>query len=81
MDINAKTKVPLFAVLCTVPIVFGGIFWLTAIYVQGAEAARTNVRQDEELSRQGSTLNQIGNDIAEIKEHLRNLDRMDRTRR
>ena len=31
MHIDEKTKVPLFAVLASVPIIFGGILWLTSI--------------------------------------------------
>jgi hypothetical protein len=75
MNISEKTKVPLFAVICTVPALVGGIFWLTAIYDQGAEAARVNVRQDTEITKQSDILTEIRNDISEIKEHLRNIDR------
>ena len=75
MDINERTKIPLFAVIGSIPIIVGGIFWLTVIYAQVSEAARINSRQDEEIYRQGQVLNQIGADIAEIKEHLRNIDR------
>lgn len=71
IDITEKTRVPLFAVLVSIPTLLGGMFWLTAIWQQGAEAARVNDRQDRQLNSQTEILNDIRDRVIRIEEHIR----------
>ena len=78
-DITDKTKGSLFAALTTIPFLVGGIYWLTTIYEQGAEAARTNVRQDQDLARQANSLELIKDMVVEIRERtIRIEDKLNR---
>ena len=56
MKITEKTTVPLFAVFGSIPIVVGGIFWLTAISFKGDLAVAENIKQDKILQDQSQTL-------------------------
>ncbi len=71
IDITEKTRVPLFAVILTIPTLLGGMFWLTAIWQQGAEAQRVNDRQDRQLNNQTDILNDIRDRVIRIEEHLK----------
>ncbi len=81
MDINEKTRISLYAVVATIPFLFGGIFWLSTIYEQGAEAARVNVRQDRVLDEQGRSIDQVKDMVIEIRERtVRIEERLKRLR-
>lgn len=74
-DIDEKTKVPLFAVLASIPILVGGIIWLTAIYAQVVEATRINAVQDETLKDQGKILIDIQERVIRIEERVKHISK------
>ena len=71
MEINEKTKIPLFAVLGSVPIVVGGIFWLTAISFKADQALAENMKQEDLLEEQAETLKNVERIVIRIEERLR----------
>lgn len=48
MDLNEKTKIPLFAVLVSLPFVVGFIFWLSTV-ASDASAAKSETSSIREL--------------------------------
>ncbi len=74
VDITEKTRVPLFWVAVSIPTLLGGMFWLTAIWQQGAEAARINDRQDRQLNSQIEILTDIRDRVIRIEEKLKSRE-------
>lgn len=66
--ISEKTTISLFATIASVPFLAGGIYWLTVIYEQGAEAARINARQDNQIEQQAETIEKIKDMVVDIRE-------------
>lgn len=71
MEINDKTKIPLYSVLGTVPFIIGGIMWLTVISVRAETSEKVNEKQDQKLEQQQSLLIDIRDDVREIKAQLK----------
>jgi hypothetical protein len=59
MDLDNKTKIPLFSALGLIPLLFGGVVWLTNI---DAKASRADTKLDK--------LEQAVIDIAEMKKDI-----------
>ncbi len=41
MNINDKTTIPLFAALLSLPVIIGGILWLTSVDAKATKAAES----------------------------------------
>lgn len=74
-DIDDKTKIPLFAVVAAMPIIFGGIFWMTIIYDGVVEATRVNIQQDQTLKEESKVLLDIQERVIRIEERLKTKNR------
>lgn len=72
MEINASTKIQLWAVLGSVPFLVGGIIWLSTIYSTAADAQRINEKQDLKLETQMSLLLDIRDRVIRIEEKVNN---------
>lgn len=71
MKITEKTSIPLFAVFGSIPIVVGGIFWLTAISFKGDQALAANEKQDQYIK-------EIIGDVKVIKETVIRMEERQR---
>lgn len=63
-EITDKTRVPLFAALGVLPILFGGMIWLTSIDSKASSAK-------EQLTELKPMLAQVISDVGEVKGQLR----------
>lgn len=72
MRISEKTTIPLFAVIGSIPIVVGGIFWLTAISFKTDNAIAENVKQEAVLDEHTKSLKNIERLVIRIDERLNN---------
>jgi hypothetical protein len=70
MVISDKTKVPLFAVLAAMPVIFGFIFWLTTIYAATIEAKEANIHQDLKIDQTRDILLDIRDRLIRIEERV-----------
>lgn len=66
MNLDDKTKIPLFAALGAAITLFGFSFWLTMVYSVALEAQKINEKQDTKLEM----LYEIKADVAVIKQIL-----------
>lgn len=71
MNIDERTKIPLFTALSAVAFIVGGAMWLTIIYADVAEAKRINEKQDRQIQNQTEILTDIRDRIIRIEEHLK----------
>lgn len=70
MDIDERTRIPLFAVLVSLPVFLGGILWLTAIDTKASNAEASNQRQDEKIEESQKLLLDIRERVIRIEEKL-----------
>lgn len=74
MKLDDKTTVPLWSILVSVPTFIGGIFWISAIYYDVAQAkveiSKVSFKQDQYLE----TLIEIKTTLARIEEKLNGND-------
>lgn len=76
MDINQKTRVPLFAVITAIPTLVGAIAWATMVYYK-ADAAVVAINrqavkdrdQDKVIEKQMDLLIDIRERVIRIEEH------------
>lgn len=61
MKITENTTIPLFAALGSIPLIVGGIFWLTAISFKADQAVATTLKQDKHIE-------ELIGDVKSIKE-------------
>lgn len=66
MNIDEQTKIPLFTAIGLVPLIVGGIFWLSNIHAK-ASSAETKL---EKLEQAIIDITVIKKDIEYIKEHM-----------
>lgn len=71
MKITESTTIPLFAALGSVPLIVGGIFWLTAISFKADQAVAENMKQDKVLEQLTLTLKNVENVVIRTEERLR----------
>lgn len=48
--IDDKTRIPLFAVLCALPFLIGGVAWLTSVDAKASQAAEKASQAREEIA-------------------------------
>jgi hypothetical protein len=75
VEINENTKIRLYAVLGAMPVLVGGIIWVTMIFFKADAAERINAKQDEKLDSQMIILLDIRDRVSRIEE--RTLNRKD----
>lgn len=71
MDINDRTKIPLFAVMASMPVLAGGLVWLSVIYFKADAAEQYNIKQDLKIETQMSLLLDIRDRVIRIEEKQR----------
>jgi hypothetical protein len=71
MEINEKTKIPLFSAVTIIPILVGAIAWATTLYVKVEAKERVDEKQDQKLEAQSQMLLDIRDDVKELKFILR----------
>lgn len=69
MDITDKTRVGLFAVLGALPVIIGGIFWLSMIYFKAEAAERMNEKQEQKLDSQMAILLDIRDRVIRLENY------------
>lgn len=70
MDINEQTRVPLFAVLASIPIIIGFIFWMSSLYASVSQAEITNNKQDVKIDQLYELLIDIRDRVIRIEEKI-----------
>lgn len=70
MEINEKTKIGLFSVLGTLPVLVGGIIWLSVIYFKAEAAEKMNEKQDVRIENQQLILLDIRDRVIKIESKL-----------
>lgn len=70
MDINDRTRIPLFAVAASLPILIGFIFWMSSLYASVSNAEQTNVKQDEKIDRLYDLMIDIRDRVIRIEEKI-----------
>jgi hypothetical protein len=66
--LDDNTRVQLFAALATLPIIIGGIAWLTALYAKADVAAEKIERQEQRIEAQYLLLQDIRDRVIRIEE-------------
>lgn len=78
MNIDWKTKIPLFSVMVAIPTVAGAILWLGNVASSAANAERVNVDQDRAISenRRSIQTNQLQflNVLFEIRDRVTRIE-------
>jgi hypothetical protein len=70
MDINGKTKIGLFTVIGSLPVLVGGIMWLTYMSSKVEAAEKSNDRQDSKIEAQQNILLDIRERVIRIEEKI-----------
>lgn len=70
MDISDKTRVPLFAVAATLPVLIGGIVWLSTIHSDAVQAQEINEKQDVKIDKLYDLLVDIRDRMIRIEEKI-----------
>ena len=73
--LDSKSKVPLFAVISALPVLVGGIFWLSVIYYKVEAAEKINEKQDLRIEMQYNLLIEIRDPIIKMEEHQKIKER------
>lgn len=72
VTLDEKTRVQLFAVLASVPVLVGAVSWITAIYLK-AEASESKLeKQEQKIEAQYLLLQDIRDRVIRIEEHQSN---------
>lgn len=69
--IDEKTGIPLFAALCAMPFLAGGIIWLSTIDTTAASALEETKKNTERIDTQMDLLVDIRERLVRIEERLR----------
>jgi hypothetical protein len=70
MEIDGKTNIPLFAVLASIPILVGFIFWISTIYSITLSAQSANAAQDIKIDQTRDLLIDIRERVIRIEERI-----------
>lgn len=71
MTVDAQTKIPLFAALGSLPLLVGGIIWLTTIDAKASSANASALRNEVAVEKQVSILLDLRERLARIEEQLK----------
>jgi hypothetical protein len=71
MTVDSQTKVSLFAVLGALPLLVGGLVWLTSIDAKASSAEVSALKNAETLDRQLNLLLEMREKLARIEEQLK----------
>jgi len=69
-NLTEKSSIPLFAALASLPVVFGGIFWLSSMYASISVAEIQNNKQDVKIESTLVVLLDIRDRIIRLEEKL-----------
>lgn len=76
MDITEKTKLPLFAVLISVPTLVFGLWWIFGVAFEARAATTKNLEQDVKIDSQTLILVQIRDNIKDLESEIKLLRRV-----
>ena len=71
MRLDEKTTIPLAGVLMSLPVLVGGILWLSNIDAKSTQALSENDKHEITLNDQGKTLQEIKEAVIRIEEQLK----------
>lgn len=71
MTVDSQTKVSLFAALGSLPLLIGGIVWLTTIDAKASAAADAAARNEAGIEKQVNLLLEMRERLARIEEQLK----------
>jgi len=71
MKLDEKTTIPLVSAIAALPILVGGIFWLSSISSRADQSIRTNEKHEQQLVEHGKTLQEIRDTVIRIEERMK----------
>ena len=69
--IDEKTKVPLFAVVISIPFIFGGMLWLTSIDSKASQAKEQLQDAQVQMNAIRTTLDDVRDRVIRIEEKVK----------
>jgi hypothetical protein len=70
VNINEKTKIPLFTAIGLLPFLVGGVFWLANLKGQLDQAEASNIKQDQKIDQQYQLLLEIRDNVLVMKTQM-----------
>lgn len=71
MKLDERTTIPLFAVLTSLPLLVGGILWLTNIDAKASQALTGFEKQEVQTGEQSKLLHEVRDSVIRIEERLK----------
>lgn len=71
MRLDEKTTIPLFGTLLALPVLVGGIFWLTNIDAKSTQALSASEKNEVIVGTQGKVLQEIKESVIRIEEKMK----------
>jgi hypothetical protein len=71
VKIGEQTVIPLWSVLMALPVMVGGVFWLTTVYSDGQANAQNIGKVERKVDKQNDLLLEINDRLIRVEQILR----------